>query len=560
MSFVKEQLEKVKLENSGKTQKSSVDPRQSSSKLQGRKGTPSRSPALDSKNLTVENEMSDENNDDIDDENNQSGRSDSESNSEAGCEAGGEADSNSEYNVGNGDTVPDGFPNGLGPQRTGPSRAQLTARNGLTKKLPVFSGRPEEWPLFFGAYQASNEACGFSDVENLVRLQECLKGQALECVRGQLLLPKSIPGVIAKLRQLYGRPEQLLQSHLEKVRKLEPPRSDKLASFIPFGNTVEQLCEHLEAADLSQHMVNPILIQDLVSKLPDGEKRQWVQYKRKKNTVMLRTFTNFLSRIVTDACEANVTYEYKPEVRTTAGTSGRTKAKEKAALFSHSEVQSSSSNGSDRKQQRPCRVCQRTDHRLRFCQDFQNLHFAERLKIVTKWKLCKICLNEHGGQCRFKIRCNVGDCKEQHNPLIHPSSGAVGMSAHIISSSTVMFRMVPVQVHCGRKSVIVLAFLDEGTSVTLIESKLADRLGLSGVQEKLTIKWTAEVTRVEKASRRMNVWASVVGARNQGKLLLQTVRTVERMMLPHQTLNAMQLASKYEHLRGLPIESYDGRP
>ncbi|XP_058464571.1 uncharacterized protein LOC131438509 [Malaya genurostris] len=235
MSFVKEQLEKVKLENSGKMQKSSVDPRQSSSKLQGRKGTPSRSPALDSKNLTVENEMSDENNDDIDDENIQSGRSDSESNSEAGGEAGGEADSDSEYSVGNGDTVPDGFPNGLGPQRTGPSRAQLTARNGLTKKLPVFSGRPEEWPLFFGAYQASNEACGFSDVENLVRLQECLKGQALECVRGQLLLPKSVPRVIAKLRQLYGRPEQLLQSHLEKVRKLEPPRSDKLASFIPFG-------------------------------------------------------------------------------------------------------------------------------------------------------------------------------------------------------------------------------------------------------------------------------------------------------------------------------------
>ncbi|XP_058444291.1 uncharacterized protein LOC131425967 [Malaya genurostris] len=430
-------------------QKSSVDPRQSSSKLQGRKGTPSRSPALDSKNLTVENEMSDENNDDIDDENNQSGRSDSESNSESNSEAGGEAGGEAD-SVGNGDTVPDGFPNGLGPQRTGPSKAQLTARNGLTKKLPVFSGRPEEWPLFFGAYQASNEACGFSDVENLVRLQECLKGQALECVRGQLLLlPKSVPRVIAKLRQLYGRPEQLLQSHLEKVRKLEPPRSDELASFIPFGNTVEQLCEHLEAADLSQHMVNPILIQDLVSKLPDGEKRQWVQYKRKKNTVTLRTFTNFLPRIVTDACEANVSYEYKPE-----------------------------------------------------------------------------------------IRCNVGDCKEQHNPLIHPSSGAVGMSAHIISSSTVMFRMVPVQVHCGRKSVIVLAFLDEGASVTLIE----------------------KVTRVEKASRRMNVWASAVGARNQGKLLLQTVRTVERMMLPHQTLNAMQLASKYEHLRGLPIESYDGRP
>lgn len=200
---------------------------------------------------------------------------------------------------------------GLGQGRTGPSKAQLAARNGITKKLPIFSGRPEEWPLFFGTYQASNEACGYTNVENLVRLQESLKGPALEWVRGQLILPQSVPRVITKLQQLYGRPEQLLQSHLDKVRKLESPRADKLASFIPFGNAVEQLCEHLEAADLKQHLVNPLLIQDLVDKLPDGEKRQWIRFKRRADAVTLRTFTDFLSEIVSEACEANVNVEYK---------------------------------------------------------------------------------------------------------------------------------------------------------------------------------------------------------------------------------------------------------
>ncbi|XP_058837537.1 uncharacterized protein LOC131693614 [Topomyia yanbarensis] len=445
-------------------------------------------------------------------------------------------------------------------QRVGPSRVQLAARSGLTKKLPTFSGKPEEWPLFFGAYQASNEACGYTDVENLVRLQDSLKGVALDAVRGQLLLPRSVPRVIAKLRQLYGRPEQLLQSHLDKVRKLEPPRADRLASFIPFGNTVEQLCEHLEAAELTLHLVNPILIQDLVSKLPDGEKRQWVQYKRKKKIVTLRTFTDFVSRIVADACEANVNVDYKLDTRSTADTAGRSKPKEKGAVYNHSAVSQSESNVFERKKQKPCRACQREDHRLRFCQDFRDLPHADRMRIVTKWKLCNICLNDHSGQCRFKIRCNVGECREPHNPLIHPIGNVVGMSAYIRSGSSMMFRMIPVQIHCGDRSLTVLAFLDEGASVTLIENDLAERLGLTGVREKLLINWTSDVYRVEKNSRRMNVWTSAVGVGDSEKFLLHTVNTVEKLMLPHQTLDANELSTQYEHMRDLPIASFDGRP
>lgn len=117
----------------------------------------------------------------------------------------------------------------------------------------------------------------------------------------------------------------------------------------------------MEAAELTLHLVNPILIQDLVNKLPDGEKRQWLHYKRKKKEVTLRTFTDFISKIVTDACEANISYEYKPDTKAAAGTSEKPKPKEKAGLYSHSKA--SGSNGrNDRKKQKSCRACQRDDH------------------------------------------------------------------------------------------------------------------------------------------------------------------------------------------------------
>lgn len=77
----------------------------------------------------------------------------------------------------------------------------------MPKELPVFSGNSEEWPMFFSAFNTSTEACGYSNVENLGRLQRCLKGGALEAVRSRLLLPTSVPQVMQTLQLLYGRLE-----------------------------------------------------------------------------------------------------------------------------------------------------------------------------------------------------------------------------------------------------------------------------------------------------------------------------------------------------------------
>ncbi|XP_055623158.1 uncharacterized protein LOC129766604 [Toxorhynchites rutilus septentrionalis] len=430
-------------------------------------------------------------------------------------------------------------PRGLGQHRTGPSKAQLSARSGVTKRLPVFTGRPEDWSLFYGTFQASNEACGFTDVENLVRLQESLRGPALECVRGQLLLPKSVLKMIQKLRQLYGRPELLLQSQLERVRKLDPPKSDRLASFIPFGNA------------------------ELVDKLPAGDKREWVRYKRKKKEVTLRTFTDFVSRIVDEACEASVKLDLKYEpagVHRGSNEVSKSRSKEKGVLLNHSTTGGAARSTSEKAKPKPCRACQRTDHRLRYCEDFRRMAYGDRMDLVTKWKLCLICLNDHGNaSCKFKIRCNVENCQERHNPLLHPQGGFIGTSAHIRSASAILFRMIPVRLHCGGKTLTTLAFLDEGASVTLIEKELVDRLGIVGVPERLTITWTADITREEKGSRRASVWASAIGSGE--KVLLSAVRSVESLLLPKQSLDSSKISSEFSHLRNIPLMSYkDTRP
>lgn len=84
----------------------------------------------------------------------------------------------------------------------GPTRAQLSARQFLSKKLPTITGRLEEWLMLISAYKTSTTACGFSNVLNVAQLQECLEGQALNTVRSRLLLPSAMPLIIKTLRML----------------------------------------------------------------------------------------------------------------------------------------------------------------------------------------------------------------------------------------------------------------------------------------------------------------------------------------------------------------------
>ncbi|XP_055591330.1 uncharacterized protein LOC129743369 [Uranotaenia lowii] len=436
---------------------------------------------------------------------------------------------------------------GLRTRRVGPSKAQLSARHGINRKLPSFSGKAEEWPLFISSYTSSTEACGYNDVENLVRLQESLTGPALDSVRGLLLFPKCVSKVIIKLRRLYGRPELLLQHYVEKIRKLESPKADRLASYIPFGNAVELLCDHLEAAELQNHLNNPTLIQDLLSKLPAVNQREWVRYKKRKTVVNLRTFANFLSKVVAEICETNVDVRVAPDTQ-------RLKPKEKAVVFSHNTDYQETSNV-----QKPCKACGRTDHRLRFCDVFKGMPKEERFELAEKWKLCHICLNDHGRlPCRFhRIRCDVGECRERHHPLLH--STQVVMNTHFPTSFGIMFRVVPVRLYFGKSVVETLAFLDDGASVTLLEKSLAKRLELVGEKDELTIKWTADVSRIEKESIRADMHIS--SRSGDEKLLLRNVRTVSDLRLPKQNLNHEKLKEQYPFLKDVPVESYlEARP
>ena len=85
------------------------------------------------------------------------------------------------------------------------------ARQSTGKKLPTFSGNPEEWPVFAHLFRSSTETCGFSDAENLGRLNRALKEKARESVLMLLCISGNVPKILKHLEQRFGRGDLVIQ-------------------------------------------------------------------------------------------------------------------------------------------------------------------------------------------------------------------------------------------------------------------------------------------------------------------------------------------------------------
>ncbi|XP_058816083.1 uncharacterized protein LOC131679388 [Topomyia yanbarensis] len=386
-----------------------------------------------------------------------------------------------------------------------------------------------------------------------------------------------VPAVIETLKNLYGRPEQLLQTLVAKAKRADPPRIDRLQTFIKFGVVVQQLSDHLTAAGLRDHLVNPMLIHELVDKLPSSTKLEWVRYKRQRAIVTLATFADFLSEIVSEASEVTLFTEMQPEQNRRDAKDRRehTRRDRQPEGFLHTHfgegedwcpaVQKQYDRKSEELEDKRklCRVCNRTDHRIRYCEDFRKLSWDQRMREVNRWKLCNICLNEHGQtRCRFKIKCTVGTCQERHHPLLHPPNHqryltpvTTDCNAHDLQSNQpVLFRMVPVRLTNGKRFVDVIAFLDEGASYSLVETEVAEHTKLEGESQPILVKWTAGMTRMERDSKRVDL--SISGRNSMKQFALKNVHTVDQLKLPKQTLDYTHVAAKYSHLKGLPVTDY----
>lgn len=449
------------------------------------------------------------------------------------------------------------------------SQSQISSRQVIPKDLPSFSGHPEEWPLFITNFEQSTDRCGFSNQENLIRLQRSLKGPALEAVRGKLMMPSTVPLAIATLRMLFGRPDVIHDALQRKLRQTPSVRMDRLETLINLALGVQNYRATIHAIGLSNYINDPILLNDLVNKLPGDMKLDWGRRRIEAHHVDIGVFDDWLFNIAT--CASLVTPVSTNIVERAEEKSNRTGQKER--VFVHE------SDAVDDDRLILCIICNNT-HQLQNCPSFISMNRKDRWNFVKEKRLCIRCFKNHMvRRCNSRKQCGVDGCTMAHNPLLHSityynnssdnnnqnlepdnnnSNSTQNTNNTVLFHSrkrSMLFRCIPVILHGNGVSIKTLALIDEGSSLSLIDTQLANQLCLDGPKKDLCMKWTGDITQIEEDSKSVNL--SISSQLNNSKVYkLFNVRTIGNMDLPEQSLD-IAVVQYRPHLKSLPVQFYD---
>jgi hypothetical protein len=100
---------------------------------------------------------------------------------------------------------------------------KFIARQSHAKELPIFAGKPEDWPVFIAAYERTTKTCGYTDDENLLRLQKCLKGEAGKTVQALMVSSKNLQ-ILDTLKLRFGQIRHIIEAMVEKAREIPAVR------------------------------------------------------------------------------------------------------------------------------------------------------------------------------------------------------------------------------------------------------------------------------------------------------------------------------------------------
>ena len=181
--------------------------------------------------------------------------------------------------------------------------------------------------------------------------------------------------------------------------------------------------------------------------------------------------------------------------------------------------------------------------------------------------LCFSCLKggHRSRECPESKVCGVDNCKKKHHKLLHHSkrvynnpensSQHVGIASHTRHSSRVLLQVVPVILQGPAKSCGIYVMFDLGSTCSLIQSSLADKLGLDGPEERMTLNGIQQQNSI--LSRKVSFHVSP--SDNLGeRWVIDQARTIHKFNLPKTTVDMSKEKERWPHLTDLDLPFIDG--
>ncbi|CAG4946653.1 unnamed protein product [Parnassius apollo] len=192
-------------------------------------------------------------------------------------------------------------------------------------------------------------------------------------------------------------------------------------------------------------------------------------------------------------------------------------------------------------------------HFLVDCQKFQKTSVQDRWATVKKSHVCFKCLQE-------KHRKRAAPCKRWHHHLLHVESedrtsgekkaqeevASVMTSVNAVNNARAYLKIVPGEIFGPKGSKRILALMDEGSTVSLIDKKVAEEVGAQSNREELVIGTVGGRQIKKKDSQTLDL---VVKRIHRGsKKTLKRVRTINELNLAPQFLEKKRIEES-QHLK-----------
>lgn len=246
------------------------------------------------------------------------------------------------------------------------SENQIAAR--LEKEpLPNFFGSISEWAVFYSTYQRTTQRCGYTDEENLGRLVKSLSGDARNLVKGRLTSPNAVKSIIETLYRNYGRPDLVLEELMKNIEKYPNVTEDRIDLLLQLSALVEDLCSTLQCTSMAMHNNNPLLLTNLIRKLPFHLQMGWTIHIGEREASTLETFNRWLITMANAAsripkCETRQKNSESKQSRSKSKNPIQTIATHDATPKSSNEKHDSSNDKQDK-----CVACKLELHSLETC-------------------------------------------------------------------------------------------------------------------------------------------------------------------------------------------------
>ena len=383
------------------------------------------------------------------------------------------------------------------PQRAVKSKMELPKI-----EIGFFDGDAANYWMFVKQFDLYMENQIEDPGERLLCLMYYCKGKAKEAIKGCLMLPPGESYVRARviLRERFGQPHNIARALIDGVVDgMRPPLSS--AEMLDELATKMQNCE-ITLTQMSCHAdLNSLAtLERIVRRLPLHLQEHWAvradvitQLRREPDFKDLTAFIVERARLagsrfglVAKDSEQRQYKTHRPQLN------GKGFEKSTTNTFGAYLINAENENQSVK-----CVVCNEM-HDLESCSDFAKMNVAARWELLKRTGRCFKCMGamHNASGCRRTQVCGKDGCRGRHHKMLHADkiNGEVSRahksgscSATAATTGLVYMGTIPIRVKGPLGEIEAVAFLDNGSDITLVRSDILTRLGIDSQPSSLTI-------------------------------------------------------------------------